>query len=251
MTGPTWLGHARVEVAVCASTNDLAIERARAGAPHGMIVVADAQTAGRGRLGRSWASPPGRSLYLSIVVRAPLPLARLAPLTLAVGIGACDAVRAEGVTSAALKWPNDLVIAPAGRKLAGILCESAGEGAVIVGIGVNLNGAAHDLPPEIAHRATTIADELGRWVDRAAFTERLLGELEPWIDRFVTGGVPAIAAAWEARMAATLRLRVDRVGPAGLPVVGVALGLDRDGGLRLRDDQGVVHRVIAGEITVA
>jgi len=248
VSATTWLGGERIEVAVCTSTNDLALERARAGAPHGTVVIADAQTAGRGRLGRTWASPPGRSLYLSAIVRAALPLARLAPLTLAVGVGACDAVRGEGVTAAALKWPNDLVVA--GRKLGGILCEGAGDAAVVVGIGVNLNGSSGELPPEVAARATTIADELGRWVERAAFTDRLLAELEPWIDRFLAGGVPAIAAPWEARMAAELRLRVDRVGPAGQPVTGVALGLDRDGALRLRDDDGVVHRVHAGEITI-
>ena len=247
--GTGWLGRERHEVAVCASTNDLALERAKAGAVHGTVVIADAQTAGRGRLGRTWASPPGRNLYLSAIVRAPRSLAELAPLTLAVGVGTCDAIRAEGVAAAALKWPNDVFV---GRhKLAGILCEGAGEGAVVVGIGVNLNGAAAELPPEVAARATTIEDELGRWVDRAAFVDRLLAALEPWIDRFVAGGVPAIAAAWEARMAADLRLHVDRAGPAGGPVVGLPLGLDRDGALRLRDDAGVVHRVVAGELTLA
>src|SRR5205085_672452 len=103
----------------------------------------DAQTAGRGRLGRTWVSPPGTNIYLSAIVRAPRPVAELAPMTLAIGIGVVDAVRAAGVTNAALKWPNDVVV-PLGRgatKLAGILCEVAGDGCVVAGIGVNVNEA--------------------------------------------------------------------------------------------------------------
>lgn len=235
----SWLGAERVALERCASTNDVALVHARAGAAHGTIVTADAQTAGRGRLGRVWASPPERNLYLSIVVRAPRSLADLAPLTLAIGVGVVDAVRDEGVTAATLKWPNDVLVGP--RKLAGILCEVAQEGCVVAGIGVNVNVTRAEMPPEIAARATSIADERGAPIDRAAFTERLLATLEPWIDRFLAGGVAAIAAAWEARIDASLLLRT-----AG--VTGRALGLDRDGALRLRDAAGVIHRIHAGDV---
>jgi len=236
----SWLGVARQAHATVGSTNDLALAWARAGAPHGAIVTAEAQTAGRGRHGRAWASPPGRSIYLSIVLRlgagVPVP-----PLTLAVGVGVCDAVRAEGVAAAALKWPNDVLVPGAGgwRKLAGVLCESTGE-AVVVGIGVNVNGDAADLPPEVAARAATIGDVLGRWVDRDAFLERLLAELAPWIERYQAAGVAAIAPAWEARMAPALVVRTDRV-------TGIARGLDRDGALVVEAD-GARHRVLAGEV---
>ncbi len=243
----SWLGHERITLEVCASTSDVALAHARAGAAHGVIVVADAQTAGRGRLGRPWASPPGANLYLSAIVRSSRPLAELAPLTLAIGIGVVDAVRAAGV-AAALKWPNDVVVGT--RKLAGILCEVAGEGCVVAGIGVNVNGAAAELPSELTARATSIADQLGGLVSRAAFTEALLTAVEAWIDRFLAGGVPAIAAAWEARMAAALELRVDR-GPGGGAVIGTALGLDRDGALRLRAADGVIHRIVAGDVAIA
>ena len=236
----SWLGVARQAHATVGSTNDLALAWARAGAPHGATVTAEAQTAGRGRHGRAWASPPGRSIYLSIVLRlgagVPVP-----PLTLAVGVGVCDAVRAEGVAAAALKWPNDVLVPGAGgwRKLAGVLCESTGE-AVVVGIGVNVNGDAADLPPEVAARAATIGDVLGRWVDRDAFLERLLAELAPWIERYQAAGVAAIAPAWEARMAPALVVRTDRV-------TGIARGLDRDGALVVEAD-GARHRVLAGEV---
>jgi BirA family biotin operon repressor/biotin-[acetyl-CoA-carboxylase] ligase len=233
-----WLGSERVALDTCASTNDIALVHARAGAAHGTVITADAQTAGRGRLGRVWASPPESNLYLSMIVRAPRALAELAPLTLAIGIGTVDAVRDEGVTEAALKWPNDVLVGT--RKLAGILCEVAGDGCVVAGIGININA----VPPEVADRATSIAGERGGVaVDRAAFTERLLATLEPWIDRFLAGGVPAIAAAWEARMGTTLTLRTSAA-------VGTALGLDRDGALRLRDAAGVIHRIHAGDVDV-
>ncbi len=236
-----WLGAERLELEECASTNDLALVHARAGAAHGTVITADRQSAGRGRLGRTWASPPGSNLYLSMIVRSPRPLAELAPLTLALGIGVVDAVRAEGV-AAALKWPNDVLVAT--RKLAGILCEVAGDGCVVAGIGVNVNVRAADLPAEVAARATSIADERGAPIDRAAFTQRLLSTLEPWIDRFLSGGVPAVSAAWEQRMAAGLTLRVGAL-------TGTALGLDRDGALRLRDDRGVIHRIHAGDVAIA
>jgi BirA family biotin operon repressor/biotin-[acetyl-CoA-carboxylase] ligase len=190
-----------------------------------------------------WASPAGANIYLSAIVRAPRPVAELAPLTLAIGIGVVDAVRAAGVANAALKWPNDVVVEK--KKLAGILCEVAGDGSVVAGIGVNVNVRASDLPDEIAERATSIADARGGTIDRAAFVNALLSEIEPWIDRFVQGGVPAIANAWEARMARDLMLRVERGG-----IVGVALGIDRDGALRLRDDHGVIHRIHAGDVAI-
>jgi BirA family biotin operon repressor/biotin-[acetyl-CoA-carboxylase] ligase len=244
----TWLGAERIELDVCESTNDIALVHAREGATHGTVVIADAQTAGRGRLGRVWASPPGTNVYLSAIVRAPRTLAELAPMTLAIGIGVVDAVRAAGVPVAALKWPNDVVVGT--KKLAGILCEVAAEGVIVAGIGVNVNARTADLPPEVAARATSIAAELGAPIDRAAFVDALLRAIAPWIDRFVQGGVPAIAAAWEQRMAAHLTLRVERGGGAGAPITGTAVGLDRDGALKLRDDHGVIHRIHAGDVAI-
>lgn len=244
---PGWLGHARTHHVTCTSTSDLALAAARAGAAHGTVITAGAQTAGRGRLGRAWASPPGASVYLSAVIRAARPLAELAPLTLAIGVGVVDAARAAGV-AATLKWPNDVLVGE--RKLAGVLCEVAGDGCVVAGIGVNVNAGRDAWPPEVAARATSLALELGHPVDFARFTDQLLAAVEPWIDRLLTGGVPAIAAAWEARMTPGLRLRVER-GAAQGAVTGTALGLDRDGALRLRGDDGVIHRIVAGDVALA
>jgi BirA family biotin operon repressor/biotin-[acetyl-CoA-carboxylase] ligase len=247
MTAPGWLGHRRVELATCTSTSDVALAEARAGAAHGTVVVADSQTAGRGRLGRRWASPPGRHLYLSIVLRGPLtarPPAERAVVTLALGVGVVDAVRAAGAAAAALKWPNDVLVDR--RKLAGILCETTGD-AIVAGIGVNLGGVPDELPPEVAGRATTLEAVLGAPVDRAAFPVSLLAAVEPWLDRFTADGPAPIIEAWQARMAPDLRLGWEK---GGRTVAGRADGLDPDGALRLVADDGEVHRVLAGDVAV-
>ncbi len=241
---PSWLGSRVIELAACASTNDEAARLARAGAQHGTVVIARAQTAGRGREGRVWASPPDTGLYLSAVVRPPLPIELVPPLTLAIGVGACDAVREHGAP-ATLKWPNDLLVDR--EKLGGVLVESHSQGArldsVIVGIGVNLA----PLPAEHAELAATSLSEAvaGAPVDRAAFIASLLAHVERWVDRYVAVGLPAVIPAWHARMAPGLAARatVD-----GAPLTGVVAGLDRDGALLLRDRDGRVHRVRSGDV---
>jgi len=257
VAGAGWLGRRRIELAECESTNDEAARLARGGAEHGTIVIAHAQRAGRGQAGRTWASPPGLGLYLSAVVRPPLPLERVPPMTLAIGIGVCDAARAAGA-DARLKWPNDVLAG--GRKLAGILVEAQSQGsrldAVIVGIGVNLGG---ELPPELAGRATTLAAAGGRPVDRAAFTDALLAEVERWIDRYVGAGLapgpglrsvpdlPSVIDAWHERMAPGLSVRAIS---GSRPLVGEAVGLADDGALLVRDADGALHRVRSGEVDV-
>lgn len=247
--GATWLGRQRITLDACGSTNDEAARLARAGASHGTIVTAAVQHAGRGRLGRVWASPPG-GLYLSAVLRLPLRSVDVPPVTLAVGIAVHDTLRALAAP-VALKWPNDVVVAAdhalAGRKLAGVLVEAQSSGpridAIIVGIGLDLDGG---LPPELAAQATTLAALTGVTYPPSAVLERLLPHLEHWIDRTVAGGADTLTAAWEARMVPAARVRL--VGEAGAPV-GTALGLDRDGALRV-DVGGQVRRVIAGEVVL-
>jgi BirA family biotin operon repressor/biotin-[acetyl-CoA-carboxylase] ligase len=230
----TWLGSKRVHLDECGSTNDEILALARAGAPHGTGVTAGAQTAGRGRAGRAWHSPPGANLYLSALLRVTAAPA----ITLAAGIAVCDAVRAAGVAAARLKWPNDVLVGD--RKLAGILAE-ASAGTIVLGIGVDVDGRRADLPPELAAIATSIRDELGAPQDVAAFATLLIETLEPWLDRFLAGGVPAIAADWEAR--ADLARRV-RTGTGS----GIATGLAPDGGLRIRLDDGREQVVVAGDV---
>lgn len=259
MPGAGWLGHRRIDLIECESTNDEAARLARAGASHGTIVIAAAQRAGRGRHGRAWASPPGLGLYLSAVVRPPLPLALVPPMTLAIGVGVCEAAREAGA-DARLKWPNDVLVR--GRKLAGVLVEAQSHGgrleSVIVGIGVNLGGA---LPAELAARAITLAEAAGLDAsDRERFVGALLRRVEIWIDRYVASGLPAVAPAWTERMARGLVVRAaaGEGAPAGgtsaeaggRSLEGEVAGLDADGALLLRDEAGALHRVRSGDVDV-
>lgn len=242
-----WLGAQRIELAACASTNDEAARLARAGAQHGTVVIAEQQSAGRGRDGRPWASPRGRGLYLSCVLRPPLPLADVPPMTLAIGVGLCDAVRAAGVPGA-LKWPNDMLVGT--RKLAGVLVEAQSQGsrleAVIVGIGVNLSEAQlGEVPPDIAARAISLEEAAGAPIDREAFIAALLAHVEHWVDHYTAVGLEQVIPAWTERMAPGLRARAT-VG--GAPMVGMMVGLDGDGSLLLRDVDGLVHRVRTGDV---
>ncbi len=239
-----WLGCQRIDLECCASTNDEAARLARAGAKHGTIVIAERQHSGRGRDGRVWESPKG-GLYMSAVLRPPMPIVDVPPMTLAIGIGLCEAARGTGAP-AVLKWPNDLLVG--GRKLAGVLVEAQSQGgkleAAIVGIGVNING---ELPEPVAETGITLAEAAGTSIDREAFIERMLAHVERWVDRYVSVGIEPIIPAWQQRMAVGLHARatVD-----GAPLTGCVAGLDADGALLLKDDDGNVHRVRTGDVEV-
>ncbi len=240
---PGWLGARRVELETCASTNDEALRLARAGAEHGTVVVTAEQTAGRGRLGRRWASSRG-NLMTSIIVRPPpgAPLASVAALPLVVGVALAQAVRSVGV-AAVLKWPNDVgVMTAAGwRKLGGILAESTGGDApaIVIGIGLNL---APGVPADLTDIATSVGD-LGVPPAPDHLLTRLLAALEPRLDAFARAGLASIRAEWTALMAPLPRLRAGGI-------EGTPLGLADDGGLRLRSDAGDEHHVIAGDVEV-
>jgi BirA family biotin operon repressor/biotin-[acetyl-CoA-carboxylase] ligase len=247
-----WLGRAYEWLEACGSTNDRAAEEARGGAAAGLVVAADSQTAGRGRLGRSWHSPPGSNLYVSILLRPRRPPAEIPPLTLLAG-GALATALADLGFAPRLKWPNDVeMVDQTGRrrKVAGILTEmsSAGERCahVVVGVGLNVNG--EDFPPEIAERATSLRREGGRPVDRAIVLAAFLNRLEPMLEDFEARGPAAAVAAFEAHAGLPAACRVTVPGRRGDRLEGVALGVDPDGALRLRDETGHIHRVISGEL---
>ncbi|MCC6998001.1 MAG: biotin--[acetyl-CoA-carboxylase] ligase [Deltaproteobacteria bacterium] len=253
-----WLGWAEagqpprlVRHDVVGSSNDVAAELARAGAAHGTVVVAGAQTAGRGRQGHRWHSPPGRALYLSVVLRPALRPQAVPPITLAAGIAVCEALNAWGAR-ASIKWPNDVLAGTPARKVAGILTEMSTRGDevahVILGIGVNVLSTQQDFPPELREIAGSLAIARGGGdgLTLAAFERRLLGELEHWLDLFLAGGAAAIAPAWRAR-ASTLGQPVQVAADHGV-VSGVAEALDDDGALRVRTPAGDAVRIIAGEL---
>lgn len=226
--------------AECDSSNSELLRRAR-NLPDRFALVADSQTAGRGRLGRTWHSPPGANLYLSLFARMPQPAARLGGLSLAIGIGVAESLRDLGACEVGLKWPNDLLARD--RKLGGILIElaSAREAVseVVIGLGLNLR-----LPTglEVGQPAIDLA-ALGLDIDRDALLARLLPRLGDLLDAFTTHGFSAFVARWDALDA--LRGRSVSLS-AGARRTGRVLGIAADGSLRLLDAEGEFS-VAAGE----
>lgn len=242
------IGHSIEYFETIASTNDRARELAAAGAPEGVAVIAEAQTQGRGRLGRRWESPPNRNLYLSVLLRPPIAIEEAPLIALVAGLATTEAV-GQWAPRARIKWPNDVVIE--GRKTAGILTElytGNGSAAVIVGIGVNLNLAVEELPAELRDKATSVSAATGKPVDRAAFAAALLSKLEGRYRQLCGAGFAALREAWDALSCLTGR-RI-RISGAGGTQQGTVLGMGKDGTLRLVSDGGGEMRVVAGDVTV-
>ncbi len=239
-----WLGRTLYCHEEVSSTNDIARELARAGAAEGTVVIAESQTRGRGRLGRSWESPKHRNLYLSAVLRPAMAGTTLPRLSLVAGVAVCDAI-CEWYP-ASIKWPNDILIE--GRKVAGLLAEIEPPAAVILGIGVNLNSALDEFPPELRDKAGSLFVATGVRVDRPVFVTRLLAHLEARYDQHRRDGFAPIADAWGER--SLMIGKTISVEEPGGEVRGEVLGIDTDGALRLRLPSGTVHRVIAGDVTV-
>jgi BirA family biotin operon repressor/biotin-[acetyl-CoA-carboxylase] ligase len=188
------------------STNDDARRAALAGAVSGHAVLADRQTAGRGSQGRSWSSPGGLDLYVSIVERPSLSLAELPPLTLAVGLGvagAVDELLGAVAPMARVKWPNDVWLD--GKKCAGVLIEASSQGeqlhSLVIGIGLNLN--RQDFAGELADSATSLRAQRPAQppLDRGVALAVLLAHVEDWVTRFTVEGAAAVASALDARLA--------------------------------------------------
>lgn len=229
------------------STNRDLMALAADGAPEGVVLVADHQTAGRGRLGRVWTAPPEASLLLSVLLRPPLSVRDGHALTAAVGLAAIAACIDVAGVRPGLKWPNDLVVASplaggAERKLAGVLAESSVRGdrfeAVVVGIGLNVNWPT-PLPDEVDGVAVALNHLVGREVDREALAVSLLRALERLYARLLSPGGPEAVHQRERDASLTLG-RAVRVIRADDEIVGTAIGLDPDGTLRVEVDGAVV-----------
>jgi BirA family biotin operon repressor/biotin-[acetyl-CoA-carboxylase] ligase len=230
--------------AVTGSTNDDARGAAERGAADGHVVVADAQTSGRGRHGHAWSSPPGTDLYFSIVARPGLAVRDLPPLTLAAGVAVAETVDAHAGTRALVKWPNDVWIG--GRKVAGILVETAtrdgATGPVVIGVGLDVN--RHEWPEELRDVAISLASVWGEPLDRAAVLADCLLAIETWVDRLVASGPAPVIDAVERRLALRdERVRVD-------DAEGELLGLAPSGAVRIQTAAGV-RELAAGTLAPA
>jgi BirA family biotin operon repressor/biotin-[acetyl-CoA-carboxylase] ligase len=237
-----------------ASTNDEAHRLAAEGAPHGALVVADTQSRGRGRRGRTWVTPPGSALALTLVLRPELPPQRAPELQLVAAVAVCEAARALGAEKAAIKWPNDVECG--GRKVCGLLAELRASGDrlehVVLGIGLNVNLTEAQLPEELRGLASSLRLERGAEVPRAWVLYRLIERLDHWLSVHESEGFDAVRVRWR-ELSSTLgrRVRIEAgvtSGPAGQGLQGEAIDLAEDGALLVRDDSGMVHPINAGDV---
>lgn len=231
-----------------ASTNTAAMQMAAEGAPEGTVVLAEVQTGGKGRLGRKWISPQG-NLYLSVILRPRVATHKAPLITLIGAVAAATAIRKFCGLPAGIKWPNDVLIA--GKKVSGLLTEMSAEPDrikhIVLGIGLDVNMELNLLPPDVRAVATTLAAEAQRPVDRTAFLRRLLQELDQWYAVFL-GNPGDVLKEWE-----TLNLTVGHrvaVSGAGETFEGIAEGIDSEGRLIVRSEDGTKRTVAAGDVTI-
>jgi len=240
-TGPAWNPLLLTETG---STNDVARDQGRRGEPAGFVVAASRQTAGRGRLGRAWESPPGRGLYVSILLRPDVPVSETSRLPILASVAAVDAVEVVTGTRPQIKWPNDLLMG--GRKLGGLLIETETAGPrlafAVIGIGLNVRHAAGDFSPAVRELATSLYLATGHLYRRADVLVALLQALE----RRLARPFDEVREAWTAS-SLTLGQRVELNTGRGRKV-GQAMGLDDSGALLLRSDSGEIETITAGDM---
>ncbi len=233
------------------STNLHAMQLARLGAHEGEVVIAESQTRGRGRLGRSFFSPKGLSLYCSIVLRPAIPPARAPQITLVAGLAVAETIEKHSEMRPGLKWPNDVRLGD--RKVSGILTEMEAEADrvlhVVCGPGVNLNAPAGAFPEELRGIATSVFASSGKRVDRIGFAVDLFASFERLYDEFLAHGLSRLRARWDAY--SILNGKWVRVEGIGETLEGEVRGIDDDGALCLVTAGGEVMRAVAGDVTIA
>jgi BirA family transcriptional regulator, biotin operon repressor / biotin---[acetyl-CoA-carboxylase] ligase len=232
------------------STNEAAMQWARDSkvpAPHGAIVTADEQTAGRGRRGRDWVSPAGNGLYLSMIWRPQIELSQIGQLTIVVALATAQAAEEISGVKAHTKWPNDVLLR--GRKVGGVLCEADLENTevrcVVAGVGLNLNFEKNDLPERPVYPATSLAIETGKTFDIQHGRHVLIESMQQEYSRYANGEWNAQRGEFIARCA-TLGERVRVEGEVGF---GVAVGIDGNGFLVVQNADGL-KTVAAGDVVI-
>lgn len=232
------------------STNRIAMEMGDKGALHGTVVIADSQTKGRGRLGRTWFSPPGSNIYMSIILRPVLDLKNVPVLTIMASVASANALRDVTGLPVGIKWPNDLLVSD--KKLGGILSEtrSVNERIIfsVIGIGINVNSGPEDLPPDLRAIATSIKKETGREESRQNLIANILNEMDYRFKSLSKDGKEKLLAEWR-RLSLTLEKPVKAV--VGKDTFfGIAEEIDDKGMLLLRLPSGALKKISAGDITI-
>lgn len=244
-----WIGNRLEYFDETDSTNIQARRLAEEGAPHGTLVVADSQWAGKGRRGRGWTSPKGVGIWMTIALRPPIRPLDASMLTLVAGMAVVKGVKESAGLDARIKWPNDVVIS--GRKICGILTEMSTEEEciryVITGIGINVNVSG--FPAELEDKATSLKKELGQNVKRSPVIAAVAEAFEGYYETFLkTCDMSGLKEEYN-QMSANLGRQVTVLDPRG-EYRGTALGIDHEGSLLVRKEDGTVDAVISGEVSV-
>ena len=232
----------------CDSTNRIGKELANKGASEGVLIVAEKQTQGRGRLGREWFSPPGEGIYVTMVLRPALPPSEAPKITLLTGVALAESLRASAGVHAKIKWPNDILLGK--KKLAGILTELSAEvdavNYVLIGVGVNVN--TRSFPPELEETATSLLIETGESFSRVSLVKDFLGRFEGYYFESQDRGFEEVLQRWN-KMSDTLGKQV-RVVSGGTTYAGEALGVDKGGALLLKKKKGELIRLVSGDVAL-
>ena len=230
------------------STNTTAHELALNGAPEGDVVIADAQFKGRGRLERTWQSPAGQNLYVSLILRPPISPASAPQITLMAGVAVAEMLAPYCPERVALKWPNDILIG--GKKICGILTEMKSSGGavdfVILGIGINVNMTRDSFEEALRDTATSLKIERGETVDRLVAAGRLFELIEKWYRIFLNAGFEGIRDRFLAYT--DMMGRQIRVVFRDDVLTGSVAGIDKDGTILMKNGEGIIQRVAAGDV---
>ncbi len=245
----SWLGTHYHHFQQIGSTNDQAMQLASQGAPHGTLVVAEEQTRGKGRLSRPWISSPGHGIYLSVILRTPLPLNEAYHATTVAAISLAEVLISRYGLSAMIKWPNDILVA--GKKVAGILTEMQSDQDytrfLVVGIGINVNHGREDLAGPFRYPATSVAMEAGRPANRKELLLSFLERFEVQYDLFLEEGFSVFLARL-TELSAVLGKTI-KITTGNTEVTGKAVGFTEEGGLRILTEAGKDQVIWVGDIT--
>ncbi len=244
-----YIGQSVISLSETDSTNVQARRLAEEGVLEGTVVVADRQSAGRGRLGRRWESPSGVNLYCSILLRPKIPVQQAPQLTFLSAVAVAETLNKICQLSAKVKWPNDIVVN--GAKISGLLNEMSAETEqihfVILGIGVNLNMLEDQFPDKLKYPATSAFLETGKLVNRLIFLQEFLQCLDKYYSEFLREGFVPIRRRWE-NLCNMMNMQVE-VDQGSGNLCGTVVGLDAEGALRVQLDNGQIERILAGDVS--
>ncbi|MDD4802871.1 MAG: biotin--[acetyl-CoA-carboxylase] ligase [Syntrophomonas sp.] len=232
------------------STNNQARHLAAQGYPEGTLVIAEMQTEGRGRRGRTWYSPSGQGIYLSVILRPALPLKDISRVSLVTAVAVAETIKTEYNVSPCIKWPNDILIN--NRKIAGILSEAVtdmdGIEYIVAGIGLNINNSVQDFPSDFPIAATSARAEFDRYASRIQVLQTLLQHLEEHYFNLLNGCfAPTLERFKDMSMVIGQKLRLDTINGF---ITGQAIDIDENGFLLVCDHSGSIHTIMSGEISL-